>query len=81
MKFVNLCQASIEEQNGRDIMFDPDRWEDSRKHFLEAARLFCQCEKEDRALRCFESIKEYVMAGREFHEYKQRLADYETNTI
>ncbi|KAK6353688.1 hypothetical protein TWF696_005650 [Orbilia brochopaga] len=62
-KLVQLCQAFLEEQSGRYIVSDPARWDDARVHYLEAAKLFRECDRYDRALRCFESINEFLMAG------------------
>ncbi|KAK6512649.1 hypothetical protein TWF481_001530 [Arthrobotrys musiformis] len=60
---ADLCKASIEERNGRDIISDPNCWVAAKKYYLEAARLFRGCQKEDKALNCYESIQEYQMAG------------------
>ncbi|KAF3217796.1 hypothetical protein TWF191_008426 [Orbilia oligospora] len=86
-KLVNMCQASIEERNGRDVISDPSCWDIARGHYLEAARLFRSCEKYDRALKCYESIKEYSIAAElceglskipeKAHEsYTRRAADF-----
>ncbi|KAF3926117.1 hypothetical protein ABW21_db0204796 [Orbilia brochopaga] len=64
-KLVHLCQAFVEEQNGRDILSDPTRWRDARAHYLEAGKLFNECERYDKAIKCFESIKEFLMAAGE----------------
>lgn len=62
-KLANMCQAFIEEQSGRDIISDPNCRDAARAHYLEAARLFRLYEKNDKALKCYESIKEYLMAA------------------
>lgn len=84
---ADLCKASIEERNGRDIISDPNFWGGAKEHYLEAARLFRKCEKDDKALKCYESIKEYKLAGELCEElskmpahasdnYTLRAADY-----
>ncbi|KAF3260640.1 hypothetical protein TWF192_009921 [Orbilia oligospora] len=50
-KLVNMCQASIEERNGRDVISDPSCWDIARGHYLEAARLFRSCENASNDLR------------------------------
>ncbi|KAK6508748.1 hypothetical protein TWF506_010825 [Arthrobotrys conoides] len=84
---ADMCRASIEERNGRDIMFDPDSFKAAREHYLEAARLFRKCDRYDKALKCYESIKEYQLAGElceglskipahASHNYRLRAATY-----
>ncbi|KAF3240638.1 hypothetical protein TWF132_011064 [Orbilia oligospora] len=62
-KLVDVCQAFIIERSGRDIISDPNSWELARQYYLEAAKLFRRCEWDNRALKCYESIKEYLMAA------------------
>ncbi|KAF3903040.1 hypothetical protein AA313_de0205531 [Arthrobotrys entomopaga] len=82
----DLCQAFIEERHGRDIIADPAQKKHARIRYLEAARLFEKCERWDRALRCYESIKDFLMAAelcerlsqeseRTFDVYGRRAAD------
>ncbi|RVD88960.1 uncharacterized protein DFL_003123 [Arthrobotrys flagrans] len=73
-KLEELCQACIEERNGRDIISDPNCWEEARAHYLKGAELFKKCEKYNRALGCFESIKEFLMAG-ELCEKLSKISD------
>ncbi|KAF3159968.1 hypothetical protein TWF751_000520 [Orbilia oligospora] len=62
-KLVDVCQAFIIERSGRDIISNPNSWELARQYYLEAAKLFRKCEWDNRALKCYESIKEYLMAA------------------
>ncbi|KAK6352318.1 hypothetical protein TWF730_009148 [Orbilia blumenaviensis] len=63
-KLVDVCQAFIFERNGRDIISDPNSWGLARGYYLEAAKLFRRCEWENRAVKCYESIKEYLTAAK-----------------
>ncbi|KAK6527363.1 hypothetical protein TWF281_010543 [Arthrobotrys megalospora] len=86
-KLADMCHAFIEERSGRDIISDPNCRQAARTHYIEAARLFRNCDKEDRALKCYESIKEYLLAAelceelskvpeRDHDNYALRAADF-----
>ncbi|KAK6537109.1 hypothetical protein TWF694_011308 [Orbilia ellipsospora] len=82
----DLCQAFLKERQGWDIISDPAQQIEAQSRYLEAARLFEKCERWDRALRCYESIKEFLLAANlcerlsktseaSFKAYGRRAAD------
>lgn len=62
-KLQELCEAYLEEQNGRDIISDPDQWYIAQGHYLRAAAIFQKHERFDKTFKCLESIREFVKAG------------------
>ncbi|KAK6332933.1 hypothetical protein TWF718_010761 [Orbilia javanica] len=59
----NFCAASIEERNGQDFISNPNSQSVAQGHYIRAASLYYECERYDKAIRCYESIKGYTMAA------------------
>ncbi|KAF3286282.1 hypothetical protein TWF970_009826 [Orbilia oligospora] len=72
---ADMCKALIEERNGRDVISDPNSFKVAREHYIEAARLFRKCNRNDKALKCYESIRDYKLAG-ELCEELSRIQEY-----
>ncbi|KAF3314752.1 hypothetical protein TWF173_004562 [Orbilia oligospora] len=72
---ADMCKALIEERNGRDFISDPNSFKVAREHYIKAARLFRKCNRNDKALKCYESIRDYKLAG-ELCEELSRIQEY-----